>query len=577
MKRIKFKPHDYQQIALDFMAEHNKALLILDMGLGKTVTTLTHLRKMMKKGRIKRPLIIAPKIVSENTWATELAKWQHLRRVRYIEIDSKDTKKRLEQFDRVQDGTITILSESKVQWLVDMLDEVGSEREWTFDAIVIDEISMFKNPQSNRFKNLEKKVQKRCKYVIGLTGTPAPNDLGDLWAIMYLLDKGARLGRTKRIFNKLYCDEKKIKINSGGNQQYIKAYDVQEAMYNEILDAISDIALAMKAEDWLENYQKPTYHVEPVVLSENGARDYNAMKKDKIIEINSLGQDSNDERLRRRIDRLRARGTIKAQDKANALEARLKPQDGVVKVTSEHIFSVINALRQLASGAIYEQLDTTGLDEEEIAERYNEHMKNRKHIVVHDAKLEALENIIEREQDNVFVFVSYKHEAERIRKHFEGVRFLNTANAAEVLPLWNAGKIPVLVANPASTKFGLNMQDGGHTIVWYSMGYSFEAFTQSNARLARQGQKHEVNVYMLQSWLAPIKDDTPLEDIVQAQTIDSAIMDAIDEKRELNDGVYSYLGGHDDAFAGKDARAAAVGFAKSELEAALGQRVEIED
>ena len=577
MKRIKFKPHDYQQIALDFMAEHNKALLILDMGLGKTVTTLTHLRKMMKKGHIKRPLIIAPKIVSENTWATELAKWQHLRRVRYIEIDSKDTKKRLEQFDRVQDGTITILSESKVQWLVDMLDEVGSEREWTFDAIVIDEISMFKNPQSNRFKNLEKKVQKRCKYVIGLTGTPAPNDLGDLWAIMYLLDKGARLGRTKRIFNKLYCDEKKIKINSGGNQQYIKAYDVQEAMYNEILDAISDIALAMKAEDWLKNYQKPMYHVEPVVLSENGARDYNAMKKDKIIEINSLGQDSNDERLRRRIDRLRARGTIKAQDKANALEARLKPQDGVVKVTSEHIFSVINALRQLASGAIYEQLDTTGLDEEEIAERYNEHMKNRKHTVVHDAKLEALENIIEREHDNVFVFVSYKHEAERIRKHFEGVRFLNTANAAEVLPLWNAGKIPVLVANPASTKFGLNMQDGGHTIVWYSMGYSFEAFTQSNARLARQGQKHEVNVYMLQSWLAPIKDDTPLEDIVQAQTIDSAIMDAIDEKRELNDGVYSYLGGHDDAFAGKDARAAAVGFAKSELEAALGQRVEIED
>lgn len=577
MKRIKFKPHDYQQIALDFMAEHNKALLILDMGLGKTVTTLTHLRKMMKKGRIKRPLIIAPKIVSENTWATELAKWVHLRRVRYIEIDSKDTKKRLEQFDRVQDGTITILSESKVQWLVDMLDEVGSEREWTFDAIVIDEISMFKNPQSNRFKNLEKKVQKRCKYVIGLTGTPAPNDLGDLWAIMYLLDKGARLGRTKRIFNKLYCDEKKIKINSGGNQQYIKAYDVQEAMYNEILDAISDIALAMKAEDWLENYQKPTYHVEPVVLSENGARDYNAMKKDKIIEINSLGQDSNDERLRRRIDRLRARGTIKAQDKANALEARLKPQDGVVKVTSEHIFSVINALRQLASGAIYEQLDTTGLDEEEIAERYNEHMKNRKHIVVHDAKLEALERIIEREQDNVFVFVSYKHEAERIRNHFEGVRFLNTANAAEVLPLWNAGKIPVLVANPASTKFGLNMQDGGHTIVWYSMGYSFEAFTQSNARLARQGQKHEVNVYMLQSWLAPIKDKDDLETILKAQTIDSAIMDAIDEKRELNDGVYSYLGGHDDAFAGKDARAAAVGFAKSELEAALGQRVEIED
>lgn len=577
-QRIKFIPHDYQQKAIDFMKAHKKALLILDMGLGKTVSTLTYLRDMMKEGRIKRPLIVAPKIVSENTWATELYKWQHLRNVKYQELDATNVKKRVEQFDRIKDNTLTIISESKIQWLVDMLDAElleDNNRRWCFDCIVIDEISIFKNPQSNRFKNLEKKVQNRCKYVVGLTGTPAPNSLADLWAIMKLIDNGARLGKKVKDFRRWYCSEKRIRINSGNNQQYIKTFDVQEEMYQRILDDISDVALAMKAEDVLDGYRLPNYHAVPVELDKGATKHYRDMVSKKVIDfMDSIAEDMDDRTakrvssLQRRIAKLEAKGTIESQLKQAKLQGKLDKltrtgSNSSQKITTEHAFAVVNVLRQLASGAIYEQLDTTGLDEEEIKEQQR---KPREHIIVHDRKLEALEDIIENTEGNVFVFVSYRHEAERIRKHFAGVEFLNTANAPKILPRWNAGEIPVLVANPASTKFGLNMQDGGHTIVWYSMGYSFESFTQSNARLNRQGQKSEVDVYILRSVLA---DGAP--------TIDYIIGDAIEYKRQVNDGVYNYLNGDDGAFDNVDARTAARDFATATVKEITGKDVELVD
>lgn len=577
-QRIKFIPHDYQQKAIDFMKAHKKALLILDMGLGKTVSTLTYLRDMMKEGRIKRPLIVAPKIVSENTWATELYKWQHLRNVKYQELDATNVKKRVEQFDRIKDNTLTIISESKIQWLVDMLDAElleDNNRRWCFDCIVIDEISIFKNPQSNRFKNLEKKVQNRCKYVVGLTGTPAPNSLADLWAIMKLIDNGARLGKKVKDFRRWYCSEKRIRINSGNNQQYIKTFDVQEEMYQRILDDISDVALAMKAEDVLDGYRLPNYHAVPVELDKGTTKHYRDMVSKKVLYfMDSIAEDMDDRTakrvssLQRRIAKLEAKGTIESQLKQAKLQGKLDKltrtgSNSSQKITTEHAFAVVNVLRQLASGAIYEQLDTTGLDEEEIKEQQR---KPREHIIVHDRKLEALEDIVENTEGNVFVFVSYRHEAERIRKHFAGVEFLNTANAPKILPRWNAGEIPVLVANPASTKFGLNMQDGGHTIVWYSMGYSFESFTQSNARLNRQGQKSEVDVYILRSVLA---DGAP--------TIDYIIGDAIEYKRQVNDGVYNYLNGDDGAFDNVDARTAARDFATATVKEITGKDVELVD
>lgn len=575
--RSKFVPHYYQQTALDFIETHDKALLILDMGLGKTVTTLTALKAGLKSGKYKRPLIIAPKIVSENTWASEIAKWQHLKYLKYIEVDATNTTKRLAQYDRIEDGTITILSESKVQWLVDMYASEMLEdnpREWCFDCIVIDEISLFKNPRSNRFQNLHKKVKNKCKYVIGLTGTPAPNSLADLWAIMYLIDGGQRLGKTKKEFNRAFCDEKKIKINSGDNQQYIKAYDVREDMYNEILEAISDVAIAMLAVDYLKDFKRPMYNMVDVELDKKATKQLDEFTSKKALELFERSQVMDDKKLRRierlesRIAKLKNKYTIEAQVKANKLEeklARLKPQDGVVRITSEHVFSFINAQRQLVGGAIYEQQDLEGLDEEEIAER----VKERAVIDIHDNKLKALDEIIEQSHDNVLVFVSYRHEAARIRARYTGkrVEFLNTANAQKILPLWNAGKIDVLVANPASTKFGLNMQDGGHTIVWYSMGYSFEAFVQSNARLARQGQTSEVTVNVLRANKAG-----------GDATIEHDITDAIEEKRQINDGVYDYLGeGKATHDIGLDARTVAKNRAKEQLADILGQEIDIID
>lgn len=535
VKRTKFVPHSYQETAIDFIEARRKALLILDMGLGKTVITLTALRNGLNKGRFKRPLIVAPKIVAENTWADEFRKWQHLRNVKYLELDATDTSKRLAQYDRISDGTVTIVSESKIQWLMDMYAEEQlkgyddlnyTPRTWQFDCIVLDEISMFKNPSTARYKNLYKKVNTTCKYVIGLTGTPTPNGLADLWSIMMLIDKGKRLGKTKGVFRKKYCSEKRIKLNSGNNQQYIKTYDVKDAMYGNILDAIADIALAMKAEDYL-NVERPDIIPVPISLSDEGMKFYRQLTVQKIIEMSE--RDGYDEAIERRISKLEKRisrlgNSIENQLKRAKLQDkidRLKPKDDTIRISADGILSVIGKARQLAGGAVYEDLP----QDIDSPEEYAEALKNRRVIETDSAKIDRLQEIIEKHNEPILIFTHYKHEANRIMKLHPSAEVINTKNAREVKPRWNRGEIDILIANPASTKFGLNMQDGGHVIVWFGLSYSFESFTQSNARLARQGQKNRVQVYIFES----------------LQTIDSDIAQVVQDKQSKNSMVYDYL------------------------------------
>lgn len=536
VKRIRFKPHNYQKTAIDFLEERKKALLILDMGLGKTVITLTALRDGLNKGKYHRPLIVAPKIVSENTWAHEFKKWEHLRDVKYLELDAQNTKQRLSQYDRITDGTVTIVSESKIQWLMDMyaeeqqrsyIEDDYEPRAWQFDCIVLDEISMFKNPSTARYKNLYKKVNTTCKYVIGLTGTPTPNGLADLWSIMMLIDKGKRLGKTKQVFRKKYCSEKRIKLNSGNNQQYIKTYDVKEAMYNNILDAVSDIALAMKSEDYLD-VKRPDIIPIPVTLSEEGMKFYNQLTVKKIIEMSE--RENEDERVAKRISKLQRRikrlgNGIDDQMKKARLEDkidRLRPADDIIRISADGILAAIGKARQLAGGAVYEDLPDIENEDE-----YKEALKNRRTIVTDTEKVNKLVDVIERHKHSspVLIFIHYKHEANRIKELYPDAEVLNTANAQKILPRWNRGEIPVLIANAVSTKFGLNMQDGGHVIVWYGLNYSFEEFTQANARLARQGQSKRVQIYIFEA----------------LNTIDSDIAQVVQDKQSRNSMVYDYL------------------------------------
>ena len=193
---MKFIPHDYQEVAKEFALERDAAGLFLDMGLGKTVITLTAIEEL-KNDYLEdvKVLVIAPKRVAEDTWTTEHEKWDHLKDLKVIKImgTPKQREKAL-----TEEGDIYIITRDNVAWLVDLLG-----KEWDFDTVVIDELSSFKSNKSQRFKQL-RKVRPLIKRVIGLTGTPAPNGYMDLWAQIYLLDRGERLGKTITEFRRRF-------------------------------------------------------------------------------------------------------------------------------------------------------------------------------------------------------------------------------------------------------------------------------------------------------------------------------------------------------------------------------------
>ncbi|WP_313758535.1 DEAD/DEAH box helicase [Tissierella sp.] len=265
---MKFIPHDYQKVAKDFILDRQAAGLFLDMGLGKTVTTLTAIEEL-KNDYLEdiKVLVIAPKRVAEDTWTTEYEKWDHLKNLKVIKIlgTPKERKLALQQ-----EGDIYIITRDNVAWLVELLG-----RKWDFDIVVIDELSSFKSNTSKRFKKL-KTVRPLMKRVIGLTGTPAPNGYMDLWSQVYLLDRGERLGKTitefrKRYFNTLY--------RPGYND-----YELREGAKEEIDEALKDLCISMKAKDYLK-LKEPLYINRIAKLDKKEFETYKKMERDAVLEF----------------------------------------------------------------------------------------------------------------------------------------------------------------------------------------------------------------------------------------------------------------------------------------------------
>lgn len=267
---MKFKPHGYQQAAIEWIYEHPACGLFLDMGLGKTVTTLTALRNIIYDyGDICRALVIAPKRVAEETWPAELAKWDHLADLTYSLV-AGSRKDRLAALDTGAD--IDIIGRDNVSWLVDHYGKA-----WPYDAIVIDELSSFKSHQSKRFKAL-KKVRPLSKRVIGLTGTPAPNSYIDLWPQLYLLDRGARLGKTISIFRDQFC------IGKRWPSMPVTLYEIRPGAEPEIDKQISDICISMSAADYLDMPDR-TYIEVPVTLPAQALAKYKEMAREAVTEL----------------------------------------------------------------------------------------------------------------------------------------------------------------------------------------------------------------------------------------------------------------------------------------------------
>ena len=219
-----FNPHEYQKKAIAYIIEHEKCGLFLDMGLGKTVITLTAIEDLMyNQFEIEKVLVIAPLRVAESTWSTECEKWEHLRHLKISKILGTPTQRRLALYSNAD---IYIINRENVPWLCNEL----SNDAWAFDMMVIDELSSFKNPSSQRFKHLRKYIFKSNR-VVGLTGTPSPNGLIDLWSQIYLLDGGIRLGKTITSYRQNYFLPDKC------NAQVIYSYKPKENTDNLIHQA----------------------------------------------------------------------------------------------------------------------------------------------------------------------------------------------------------------------------------------------------------------------------------------------------------------------------------------------------
>lgn len=449
---MRFVPHNYQQTAIDHIIEQPKCALFLDMGMGKTVSVLTaiqHLRK--EEFAVDKVLVIAPLRVARDTWTDEIAKWEHLRDLR-CSLMLGTSKQRVAAFHA--DADIYIINRENVPWLINFCLE-----SWPFDTVVIDELSSFKSATSGRFKKLRKACGK-IDRVIGMTGTPTPNSLTELWPQVYLLDQGERLGKTATGFKARYfVPDKRGKAANG--MQITYSYKPRETTEGDIFAKIGDICMSMKATDYLNMPDKIVVEREVAFTGEQRAL-YEEFEREQYLAF--------------------------VESEAIALT---KP-------------ALINKLLQFANGAMY-----VGED--------------RAYEIVSDAKLDALEDLIEAAQGHpVLVLYSYKHDVARIKARLgSAVHEFGDDTIRE----WNAGSIPVLLGHPASMGHGLNLQAGGHNIIWFGLTWSLELYEQANARLYRQGQQHPVVI----------------QHLITKDTQEQRVLETLQGKRDVQDAVFEAL------------------------------------
>ena len=267
---MQYRPHDYQTYAKDFVLGHPYCGLILDMGLGKSVITLTALWDLILDSfDLRRVLVVAPKRVAEDTWPREIEKWEHLKGLTYSLVLGSEKQRRAALQRR---AFLYIINRENIAWLVE-------NTRWRFDALVIDELSSFKSSKAQRFRAL-KKVRPLCHRVIGLTATPAPNTLIDLWPQIYLLDMGKRLGRFVTHYReRFFLPDKR-------SSYAIFSYKLRDGAEQQIYDLISDICVSMRAIDHL---QMPALIANRVIvrLSKSEHVLYNTLKRDMFLALNN--------------------------------------------------------------------------------------------------------------------------------------------------------------------------------------------------------------------------------------------------------------------------------------------------
>lgn len=414
---MQFKPHEYQQKAVDKILSQSACGLFLEMGLGKTVITLTAVAELIDRVEADKVLVVAPLRVAQSVWAQEAAKWDHTKHLRISRVLGTAAERRA---GLARQADVYVINRENVPWLV---EETG--RNWPFDMVVLDELSSFKNRSSARWKAL-RRVRSRIKRIVGLTGTPAPNGLIDLWSQVYLLDQGEALGSTLGGYRDRYF--------TPGRRNGSVVYDwrLKRGAEDAIYKRLEGLCMSMKSVDHL-TMPEVLYNLVKVPLSAKAKHVYDEMERDMLIELKGE------------------------------------------TITAANAAAVTGKLLQLAQGAVYDE-------------------QKRWHVI-HDAKLDALEDIVEAANGKpVLVYYAFKHDLERLRIAFPDARELKTAQDVED---WNDWQIPMLLAHPDSAGHGLNLQNGGSIMVWFGLTWSLEKYQQANARLYRQGQRQAVVIHHL--------------------------------------------------------------------------------
>lgn len=437
---MQFIPDEPQQIFLRHLRSSTETLGYVAMGLGKTATCLQHLTELFLDGDAVAALVIAPLRVGVLTWPSEAGYWDQFR---WLKIANLRTEAGQLAFLRGRAHVYTINFES-LHVLVSLVERRGGKL--PYDVVIIDELTKTKNPSSKRINLYRRKVP-RVKRNIGLTGTPMPESLLDLFAQVRMIDDGKRLGTSYSQFKRdHFCQP----------AYAFAPWKPKDGTKEHIEKKIADISVTLRASDWLK-IPDTVFHDIEIHFTPELQKKYETLEKELVIELQQ-GQTMN---------------------VANAA-------------------ALVTKLQQFTSGHIYD-------------EERNVHP-------VHNLKFEALAKIAKTEKQPLLVACIYQHEQARIRAQFPQAKFFadakNQTTQKQMLDDWNAGKIQMLVAHPASCGHGINFQHGSSVIVWMSLTYSREHYEQMIARLARRGQKNIIKVYRL---LVP-------------QTVDDAVAEALANK-----------------------------------------------
>lgn len=421
---MKYIAHDYQTRAIDWCINNPRCGLFLPMGAGKTVITLTAIANLKKSGEVNKALIIAPIRVARTTWPSEIEKWEHTKHLTYTVIDG-DAKKRTRALE--QDSDIYIIGKEQVVWLC---ETVG--KSWPFDMVVVDELSTFKNHQAQRFKALKKQVNK-FKYFIGLTGTPAPRGIPDLWSQMFLIDAGTRLGKSIGSFRKTYL------IPERSNGYIVYSWAVRVGAQKEIEQKISDVVMSLDSSECVE-LPDISYINVPITLSKPVKKRYDTFKKDLVLELSTTD------------------------------------------ISTSNLGVLCGQLLQFTSGQIYTHDPSLPVDtiHDEKLKALSDILTsaNGEPVIIYYYFKHELDRIISLLESNNLRYSTLEKDSDlkRWNNHELDVLLLHPASAGHGLNLQAGGSVLIWYTLP---------------------NFNLELYQQANARLYRQGQTDKVRVYHL--------------------------------------------------------------------------------